>query len=143
MKRLAILAAALAMVALAGCEPTGDPRCDANLRDIQVQIEAYGWHLSCAPPASDARYSDFGQFGQTGPDQTVWIWADRTIDFGGIPLLRQVAWHELGHVTHITRGVVFDSPDAREQWADGFSWCKEQIQGVGYTLMPEDCTTYR
>jgi hypothetical protein len=73
----------------------------------------------------------------------VWIWTDRTVAFGGIALLRQVAWHEIGHVTHISRGMVFASTDERERWADGFSWCKERIAGVGYQVMPEDCTDYR
>lgn len=137
-----VMGAAL-VAALAACQqPTGNPRCDRLLDPQQTGIEAHGYKLRCDPtflPQADQTrpptYEESIRVGWHDPStKTIWMWPDRADD----PLLRKVAWHELGHIVFDERDPAADA----EWWADGYSWCRERVAGQDYVNRPVDCRPY-
>ena len=139
-RHLAVVLATLALaLGLGACQPTGNPRCDQLAAQI-ARAEALGYRIRCDAPfpgeASDGRQV----LGWTDHDtHTIWMWPARLPDPRA---LRKVAWHEVGHAVWERHGWSGAQAD-EERWADGFAYCAEPIQGVGYLVRPADCRGYR
>jgi hypothetical protein len=139
-KRVAVALLALTISAgLAACQPTGSARCD-KLQATLAQAESYGYRVRC-----DATFPGVSSTGQNvlgwtdHTTKTIWMWPAKMTDQR---VLRKVAWHEVGHIAW-TRQHRTGTQSAEERWADGYAYCAEPIQGVGYSIIPTDCRGYR
>jgi hypothetical protein len=131
-----VLAVALSVVA--GCQPTGDLRCD-TLVVQRARAEALGYRLRCDAPFSGVSSSGRSVLGWTEHDtHTIWLWPDKLSGNA----LRKVAWHEIGHVVWDRKGHHGTQAD-EERWSDGYAYCAEPIKGVSYALRPASCASYR
>ena len=126
MRTLRVLLATVGItLAVAACEPTGHPRCDAELAPWG-EIDAAGWDLDCTPgfpniagsgPTAGQRITGWADHSR----RIVWVWPDAHPTRA---TLRKTLWHELAHVYGIR-----DEVDAER-----YAWCREPLDGVGYRL---------
>jgi hypothetical protein len=129
----------LASAAAAACQPTGHPRCDALVAQ-RVLADDLGYQIRCDPDFPGTSPTGRAIVGWAEHDERIlWLWPDRMTD---TRVLRKIAWHELGHVVWDRQGRTGTQAD-EERWADGFSWCQEQLAGVGYTYRPTNCAEFR
>lgn len=113
MRRTVMLVTAVLGLAVAGCQPTGSPRCDQFLAPIVV-ADSYGYTIDCTPPASWPLH-----LGWTDHEhRTIYVWADRMNDRA----LLKIMWHEDGHAYFEVTGRTFSSQQAEECAADRYAW---------------------
>jgi hypothetical protein len=139
-RRIAVILISLvALGGLAACEPTGHPRCDALHKQV-ARAESFGYHVRCDPSFPAVSGTGRSIVGWTDhANKTIWMWPDRMPDSRA---LRKVAWHEVGHIVWDRQNRAGTQAD-EERWVDGYSYCAEPIQGVGYAIIPTSCTNYR
>ena len=134
-----ILFVALGVAGLAGCQPTGNARCDKLTAQI-ARADQNGYRLRCDAPFAGQANTGRLVLGWTDhATDTIWIWPERLVDSRA---LRKVAWHEVGHVVWERRNRSGTQAE-EERWADGFAYCTEPIAGVSYSIRPTNCGAYR
>jgi hypothetical protein len=139
-RRSAVVVLALLVVgALAACQPTGHPRCDALTKQV-MRAESFGYRIRCDASFPGTSNEGRSVLGWTDHDaKTLWIWPSKITDDR---VLRKIAWHEIGHVAWDRQGRT-GTQEAEERWADGYAYCAEPIKGVSYSSRPTSCAPYQ
>lgn len=133
--RRVVLASALAVGAFltAGCQPTGVPECDRNVAALVV-ADVEGYRYDCTPtevqlPAHKDGWADH-------ENRVLYVRPD------GTNFTIKVMWHELGHGVYTNRYGLSGTQAQREDWADGYAWCRQPIPGMSYRVKPTNCALY-